>query len=621
MIKYENAQNGKFIIFSSSDEFCSKEFKLDISFDEFLCSYRKKPFFMHAICGKTTEEIPPETQFLLTRSGSEYTVLFPLATDFSRASICGGKKLSLCVETGDESSPVKSGIGAYIAHGEYPYALIKSAVVDISEKIGTFKLSKDKRIPKFTEYFGWCTWNAMGIDVSDEKILMGLESFGEYVPKFLILDDGWQTVNDSYGSRGQWKLSSFRENDKLCGGLSETVKRCKEMGVESFFVWHALMGYWGGIDPESEEMKKYSPELIFAKFNDYLRKNNEECINGNEIYYGLASDDKIFDFYNDYHKYLASQGVDGVKVDTQYYAEAVARGRGGRGKLYSKIREGLEASANLNFGGELINCMSCGNDITYRLKASNMTRTSDDFYPEILESHCEHIYNNAVNSLFTRDITKCDWDMFMTKHEYGAFHGASRAVSGGPVYVTDSVGEHDFDVIAALRMSDGRVPLCEDTAVPTVDCLMTDPKSSASPFKLINRNKFSTVLAAFNLNTEGKSVTGKLDSESFSYKNQAVVSGSFTLSRKDFDIFTKCDVKDGFGIFGLTRFYNMGGSVADFRTFGDCAFVTLLDTGRCAAYCDVVPNEVISGGNSIEFSYDNGLLMFDACDKEIVIKK
>ena len=80
-------------------------------------------------------------------------------------------------------------------------------------------------------------------------------------------------------------------------------------------------------------MKKYSPELIFAKFNDYLRKNNEECINGNEIYYGLAAGDKIFDFYNDYHKYLASQGVDGVKVDTQYYAEAVARGRGGRGKL------------------------------------------------------------------------------------------------------------------------------------------------------------------------------------------------------------------------------------------------------------------------------------------------
>ena len=100
-----------------------------------------------------------------------------------------------------------------------------------------------------------------------------------------------------------------------------------------------------------------------------------------------------------------------------------------------------------------------------------------------------------------------------------------------------------------------------------------------------------------------------------------MVSGSFTLSEKDFDIFTKCDVKNGFGIFGLTRFYNMGGTVADFRTFGDCAFVTLLDTGRCAAYCDVAPNEVVSGGNSIEFSYDNGLLMFDACAKEIVIKK
>lgn len=621
MIKYESAPHGRFITFDNRQAFSEHEFKFDLSFDEFLCSYRDRPFFMNAVSGTDVSEIPPETQFLLTKKGDEYTVLFPLSDACSRASLCGGKKLSICVETGDTQTLVNSGVAAYTATGEFPYALISSAMEDISKRLGTFRLSKDKIAPRFMKYFGWCTWNAMDIDVSTEKLVSGLESFGEFVPKFLLLDDGWQTTNDSYGPRGQWKLSSFKCNDKLNGGLKAAVEKCRSLGVESFFVWHALMGYWGGIDPESPEMKRYNPELKFAKFNKYLHKNNEKSCEGNEIYYGLAANDKIFDFYNDYHKYLAAEGVDGVKVDTQYYGEAVSGGRGGRAALYEKLREGLEASVNLNFGGELINCMSAGNDITYRLKASNMTRTSDDFYPEIPESHGEHIYKNAVNSLFTRDITLCDWDMFMTKHEFGAFHAAARAVSGGPVYVTDKIGEHDFNVISALRMSDGTVPMCTETAVPTVDCLMQNPKTSGKPYKIMNRNKFGTVIAAFNMDKDENKVSEKLDFLCYSYKKQCAVSGGFSVDAKDFDIFTKPDIADGFGVFGLTRFYNMGGTVDEFRIIDGNAYIKLLDTGRCAAYCDVQPKEVICGGKPIGFSYDNGLVFFDADDKEVLIKK
>ena len=114
-------------------------------------------------------------------------------------------------------------------------------------------------------------------------------------------------------------------------------------------------------------------------------------------------------------------------------------------------------------------------------------------------------------------------------------------------------------------------------------------------------------------------VCGKLDFSCFSYKKQKPVSGEFTLSQRDFDVFTKAEIKDGFGIFGLTQFYNAGGTVDDFTVIGDEAYIKLFDIGRCAAYCDVQPAEVLCGGRPVGFSYDNGVVCFEASDKEVVI--
>ena len=96
--------------------------------------------------------------------------------------------------------------------------------------------------------------------VSADKIKTGLESFreGGFVPKFLLLDDGWQTVCDAYEDRGLHKLSKFCANEKFDHDLTEIVNIVKkEYGVEQFYVWHALLGYWGGLEPDSPDMKKY----------------------------------------------------------------------------------------------------------------------------------------------------------------------------------------------------------------------------------------------------------------------------------------------------------------------------------------------------------------------------
>lgn len=44
MLSFEKAPNGKFLIFESENEFCERKFEIELTFDEFLCSYRDRPF-------------------------------------------------------------------------------------------------------------------------------------------------------------------------------------------------------------------------------------------------------------------------------------------------------------------------------------------------------------------------------------------------------------------------------------------------------------------------------------------------------------------------------------------------------------------------------------------------
>lgn len=82
---------------------------------------------------------------------------------------------------------------------------------------------------------------------------------------------------------------------------------------------------------------------------------------------GLVDPEKVFIFYNELHSYLASAGVDGVKVDVQNILETLGAGHGGRVKLTRKYHHALEASVSRNFPDNgIISCMSHNTDGLYR---------------------------------------------------------------------------------------------------------------------------------------------------------------------------------------------------------------------------------------------------------------
>ena len=137
-----------------------------------------------------------------------------------------------------------------------------------------------------------------------------------------------------------------------------------------------------------------------------------------------------------------------------------------------------------------------------RARQAPVIRGSDDFWPLDGASHGPHLYVNAFNSLLLSQIAVQDWDMFQSSlGRTSRMHACARAVSGGPVYVSDKPSEHDNDIINHLAFPDGSVPRCLRNARPPSRSLFLDPqRHSNTPLLLQNINPSGgLVIAAFNI--------------------------------------------------------------------------------------------------------------------------
>lgn len=100
-----------------------------------------------------------------------------------------------------------------------------------------------------------------------------------------------------------------------------------------------------------------------------------------------------------------------------------------------------------------------------------------------------HMVHCSYNSLWMGQIIHPDWDMFMSDHVCANFHAVSRAICGGPVYVSDSLGCHDFNLLKKLVYLDGTIPICQHFALPTRDCIFKSPLFNNTVLKIWNFNK------------------------------------------------------------------------------------------------------------------------------------
>lgn len=601
------------------------------TFDRALVAHRTTPWWMGPKIARSAADVPSETQFLLGRMKKGYYCLLVPLIDPSKGARCSlrGTKsgLEAVVETNDPAVRPGTMTGLYLAVGTDPYALCAAGAREVASLLGTCRVRIDKQDPLFVDLFGWCTWDAFYLKVDGEKVVDGLAKWkASGIPlSLLILDDGWLSVKP--GDAGEKRLSGFGANEKFPGGLRPLVKKAKEdFGIREFMVWHAFQGYWGGIDQASfpqyrvrEYLHSYSSAV-----NAILPKDS---LGWWGAAWGIPDGEDMPSFYDAFHSRLALEGVDGVKVDSQATLESAAGGHGGRVRFMRQYREALEASVLKNFKGEMINCMSCVNDMFYMAKDSTVTRTSDDFQPLRTELQGRHIWSNAVNGLWFGEFVRPDWDMFHSLHPQGGFHAAARAVSGGPVYVSDKPGQHDVKLLSALVMSDGTTPRALDAGRPTKDSLFVDAEHEDAVFKVWNRNAAGFVLGAFNCRHGGKrtkaavsgadipGLAGPVAVWCFKSGEMAVLEKKkaveFGLDEYGWEVFTLALVEDGFAVLGLSEKMNSGGTVRSVERFSGKAVVSMRDGGTLRCYSSAKPTGVKSDGRDCLFSWKSGLLTIE----------
>lgn len=159
---------------------------------------------------------------------------------------------------------------------------------------------------------------------------------------------------------------------------------------------------------------------------------------------------------------------------------------------------------------------------------------SDDFFPEIDASHPWHIFCNAHNSLLTQHLNVLpDWDMFQTSHPWASFHAAARAVSGGPIYFTDTPGEHNLQLLNQITAPTPR----GKTVIlrPHLVGKAADPYNEYSAAALLKISTYvggahtgTGILGVFNVSTQPLSEFVHLDSFPGTEKGSYVVSAFST---------------------------------------------------------------------------------------------
>ncbi|KAL2483121.1 putative galactinol--sucrose galactosyltransferase 2 [Forsythia ovata] len=509
----------------------------------FMCLFRFKLWWMTQRMGTCGKDIPLETQFMLVESKETtesecedaptiYTVFLPLLEGQFRAVLQGNEKneLEICLESGDNAVATNQGLYLVYMHaGTNPFEVINQAVKAVEQHMQTFHHREKKKLPSLLDWFGWCTWDAFYTDVTAEGVEEGLKSLSEggTPPRFLIIDDGWQQIGSEVkedtncvvqeGAQFANRLTGIKENAKFQkngkneeneAGLKYVVEEAKQRhNVKYVYVWHALAGYWGGVQPAGPGMEHYDTALAYPVQSPGVLGNQPDIVMDSLAVHGLGlvHPKKVFNFYNELHAYLASCGVDGVKVDVQNIIETLGTGHGGRVSLTRSYHQALEASIARNFPDNgCIACMCHNTDGIYSAKQTAVIRASDDYYPRDPASHTIHISSVAYNTLFLGEFMQPDWDMFHSLHPAAEYHAAARAVGGCPIYVSDKPGNHNFELLKKLVLPDGSVLRAHLPGRPTIDCLFVDPaRDGASLLKIWNVNKFCGVVGIFNCQGAG----------------------------------------------------------------------------------------------------------------------
>lgn len=537
----------------------------DFLYSEYWCC----PEFFGADC-----KFPARSQAALFRltDGTFYFML-SLCGDTYKCTL-GGDKHIVTAALGSFTGTLSDCLDqpAFIAgKGSDPYKLISDCAHYAEEILGgSCKTIEKKKYPEIFDYLGWCTWDAMHVHVNEEGVREKLAEFKEKnVPmRWALIDDMWADVpgisdlpkDIEFGPMIQAmhrsSLNSYDADSKrFPNGLGGCIDDIHKAGLKAG-VWYPATGYWFGFMPDGEVAREYADCMVTLPQR------------GNRI--GVSPDcpEKPSRFFCGVAEKIKSYGTDFIKIDNQSCYRSFYLNCGiPVGVAAKNMQTAIQESAEKYFDGAIINCMGMSNEAMFNRGDSAVSRCSNDFTPNDRAWFTHHITQCAYNSLIQGQFYYNDWDMWWTGDPQAKKNSVCRAISGGPIYVSDRIGETDPEILRPLCFDDGKIIRTDLPAVPTPSCLTSDPRVNSQPMMIFSKKNGCTVVAAFNIDKNDRAVSGRFNIKEFGMDKVVVreyFSGKLVEVDKDgyvavdlatpdeFTLYVLAPIEKGISYFGMT---------------------------------------------------------------------
>ena len=494
---------------------CAVSFTLPIpDTADYLAINNHSEYWCRPFWGESLSLLPKRVQELLIRAGDRYVCYLPLLADTYKPLIRGsenGAEVYL-VSNFDGLTEIRDQLAFVCMEDSDPMRLLRGIAKAGADLLGNgMKMRSERVLPEVFRYFGWCSWDALQYHITHEAMLVKAREFKEKgVPVgFAIYDDMWGDAPLlSYLPENPTRSEQFRtmhasmlrscEGDpvRFPKGMKAAITDLKREGIPYVCVWFPTTGYWAGLQPGGEIAEKLRPYLTFTDEKRHLVAAPEE--------------EKADAYFRELCTRVKDWGGDFVKIDNQSTHTTRYKNLAPIGESARVIQGSINKITNELFGGAIINCMGMTSECMFSRPDSAVSRCSDDFLPESRPWFAKNILQCAYNGLLQGQYYYNDWDMWWTDDEQAQKNSLCRAISGGPIYVSDKIGRTNPEILRPLLLKDGKILLCDESATPTADCLMKNPTLSGALFKIRNRIGDSAVAAVFNIDEENRAVSGVL---------------------------------------------------------------------------------------------------------------
>ena len=355
----------------------------------FWCS----PFFGSRLC-----DLPKKVQLLLTQDNGLWHCVLPVCADTFKTLLRGGENGMEIVTYSDCTGlcECRDQLAFIYETGEEPFALLHSCAKTAAALLGNgLKMRQERKLDDIFEYFGWCSWDAVQIWVSEKGLADKAKEFNDQnVPiHFAIIDDFWgnakhlDTAEQGMDFGDMINIMHETTLDRFEGrpgyfpnGMKGAVDALKAAGVAHVGVWFPTTGYWNGYTHNGPDAKALGEHMFLSQ--QRLWASVDPPAGGTLVVKPTKEDAAAY--FTELCSRVKSWGADFVKIDNQgsyvYYKDTAPVGQAAQ-----SIQYGIEKSTHDVFGGALINCMGMPSECMFHRPDSALSRCSNDFMPESRE--------------------------------------------------------------------------------------------------------------------------------------------------------------------------------------------------------------------------------------------